>query len=221
MTSFEVVWFYRQAFWHGFLVTAELVAISVIIGTTVGLFLEWLCSRLGRRCRSILDIIAFPFAVIPALVVLFWFYYPAQSLTGVSVSPFWTASITLITLNSLAVYRIAGDALKDFPSQCIATAKVSGMSDQATLRFIQVPLLLRSALPRWIDQQVIVLQTSVFASLISVEELFRVAQRINSQVYQPVLIYSAMGLVFLVTAGTGAYVAEQLRRRYHRDFSER
>ena len=88
------------------------------------------------------------------------------------------------------------------------------------MRYIKVPLILRAALPRWIDQQVVILQTSLFASFIGVTEVFRVAMRINSQVYRPVTIYTAMAIVFLATAGSGMYYARYLRLKYHRDFSE-
>ena len=89
------------------------------------------------------------------------------------------------------------------------------------MRHIQLPLLLRAALPRWVDQQVIVLQTSVFASLISVTEVFRVAQRVNAKEYRPIASYTAMAVLFALLAGTGMLVARRLRRTYERDLSER
>ena len=155
------------------------------------------------------------------MVVLFWLYYPGQVLFRIDVSPFTTALVALSVMNTFAVYRIIADAVKDFPRQFITTALVCGLRDEQVFWNIQVPLLLRATLPRWIDQQVVILQTSLFASLISVEEIFRVAQRINSVVYQPVPIYTAMALVFLLTAGSAMYYSKYLRNRFHRDFSER
>jgi ABC-type amino acid transport system permease subunit len=70
-------------------------------------------------------------------------------------------------------------------------------------------------------QQVIMLHTTLFASLISVEEIFRVSQRINSTIYRPVEIYTALAFFFLLVClpiNLGAYY---LKRRYTRDLSER
>ena len=187
----------------------------------IGIGLEWACQTAEGVLRRLIDIFAFAVSAIPALVILFWLYYPAQALLGLSVSPFWTALVALSLVNVFAVYRIVADSVKEFPKQFTATALVCGLNSQQVLRYIQAPLLLRAALPRWIDQQVVILQTSLFASLISVEETFRVAQRINSVVYQPVIIYTSMALLFLCTAGSAMYYARHLRNRFYRDFSER
>lgn len=221
MNPLQILWQYREAFFNGFMVTLQLLVLSSVIGTVTGVTLELFCHRLEGGMRRVIDTIAFGISAIPALVLLFWLYYPAQALVGISVSPFWTAITTLVLVNTFAVYRIVADAVNDFPKQYIATALVCGLNWLQIARYIQGPLLLRAALPRWIDQQVIILQTSVFASLISVEELFRVAQRINSQVYQPVVIYTSMALVFLLTGGSAMYFAKYLRNKFYRDFSER
>jgi ABC-type amino acid transport system permease subunit len=221
MTVLDVLWEYRQAFLGGLLTTAELVIISAIASTLLATALESLCAFFSSILRRAVDGIAFCAAAIPALVVLFWFHYPAQTMLGIVVKPFWTALFTLTLLNTFAVYRIIADALRDLPNQFIATGQVCGLTKSQIIRYIKVPLLLRAAFPRWIDQQVVILQTSVFASLISVDETFRVAQRINSHVYRPVTIYTAMAILFLIVAGSAMYYARYLRLRFHRDFSER
>jgi polar amino acid transport system permease protein len=221
MNSFQVLWHYREAFYGGFLVTMQLLLYTSFIGTAIGGAVEILCGYIGSPIRRLVDAIAFCISAIPALVILFWIYYPSQELFRISVSPFGTALIALSILNTFAVYRIIADALRDFPKQFVATGLVCGLSRSQIICHIQLPLLLRAALPRWIDQQVLILQTSLFASLISVEETFRVAQRVNSVIYQPVIIYTSMAILFLGTAGVAMYLAQHLRSRYYRDFSER
>jgi len=221
MNAFDILWQYRQAFFDGFVVTCELVILTAAGGSIAGITLEWACTQLGGHLRRGVDAVAFCVSAIPALVILFWFHYPAQALVGVVVPPFWTALTTLLIINIFAVYRIIADAVRDFPKQYVAIGMVCGLKRTHIIRYIQLPLLLRSAFPRWIDQQVVILQTSVFASLIGVEETFRVAQRINSVVYHPVVIYTSMALIFLATAGGGMYCAQILRSKFHRDLSER
>jgi His/Glu/Gln/Arg/opine family amino acid ABC transporter permease subunit len=221
MNPFHVLWQYREAFLSGFVVTFQLLVLSAVGGTVIGIALEWICGRLEGIIRKLADGAAFCITAIPILVILFWLHYPAQAMLGIVIPPFWTALTTLMLLNTFAVYRIVGDAVRDFPKQFIATGLVCGLNREQIVRYIQAPLLLRAALPRWIDQQVVILQTSLFASLISVEEIFRVAQRINSVVYQPVVIYTSMALIFLFTAGSAMYLAKYLRSKFYRDFSER
>jgi ABC-type amino acid transport system permease subunit len=221
MNSFQILWQFRDAFLGGLAVTFQLVLLTAIIGTCAGIALELFCSIAGHYFRFLVDGVAFGISAIPALVILFWLYYPAQSLLHISFSPFLTALIALSLINSFVVYRITADAVREFPKQYVATAQVCGLTPLQMVRYVHTPLLLRASLPRWIDQQVVILQTSVFASLISVDEVFRAAQRINSVTYQPVIIYTAMALLFLITAGSAMYVAKLLRARFYRDFSER
>lgn len=221
MDPLAILWEYREAFFGGFAVTFELVLLTAVGGTILAIVLEWMCDRFEGWARRFIDYTAFCITAIPALVILFWLHYPAQAMLGIVVHPFWTALIALMLINTFSVYRITADAVKDFPKQFITTGLVCGLTSAQIVRHIQIPLLLRAALPRWIDQQVVILQTSLFASLISVEETFRVAQRINSVVYQPVIIYTSMALVFLLTAGAAMSYAKFLRNRFHRDFSER
>jgi ABC-type amino acid transport system permease subunit len=216
-----ILWQYRAAFLSGFVVTAELLLFAALGGTAIAILLEWICHAFGGAVRRVVDTVAFCISAIPALVILFWLHYPAQAILGVVIPAFWTALTALMLINLFSVYRIVADARKDLPKQFTATALVCGLRRPEIIRYIELPLLIRAALPRWIDQQVVILQTSVFASLISVEETFRVAQRINSVVYQPVVIYTSMALVFLLTAGSAMYYSQQLRTRFFRDFSER
>ncbi len=221
MNPFDILWEYRQAFLGGLVTTAQLVIVAAVVGTIIAALLEWICETVEGSLRRVVDGIAFCVAAIPALVVLFWMYYPAQALLGIVVSPFWTAVTALTLINVFSIYRIIADAVRDFPKQFIATGLVCGLTKTQIVRHIKMPLLLRAALPRWIDQQVVMLHTSLFASLISVEETFRVSQRINSQVYRPVVIYTSMALLFLMTVGSIMYYGHRLRAKSYHDFSER
>lgn len=221
MESFTILWDYRYAFLDGMLVSFELITLACVIGTLLGIGLEWLASRNWLPLRRLLNIATLAVIAVPALVLLFWLYYPAQTLLGVSISPFWTAVTALVLMNTAGVYRILADAMKEFPRQYLVTAQICGMKQRDIVRYITAPILIRATLPRWLDLQVVVLQTSVFASLISVPEIFRVAQRVNSVEYEPVASFTAMAVLFALVAGSGIVLAQTLRRRFDRDQSER
>lgn len=130
MNSIQILWAYREAFFYGFLTTVWLVMLASLVGTAIGIALEWLCFRAEGAIRRAIDAVAFGIAAIPALVILFWLYYPAQSILGVSVSPFLTAVVALCLINSMAVYRIAADSVNDLPKQYVSTALVCGPYDR-------------------------------------------------------------------------------------------
>jgi ABC-type amino acid transport system permease subunit len=85
---------------------------------------------------------------------------------------------------------------------------------------IQAPIILRQILPSLLTIQVSMLQATLFASLISVEEIFRVAQRINAVIYKPVEIYTALALLFLLICLPLNGLALWLKIKFTRDLSE-
>jgi polar amino acid transport system permease protein len=98
---------------------------------------------------------------------------------------------------------------------------VCGLRSRDILLRIQLPLVLRQILPPLLTLQVVMLQATLFASLISVEELFRVIQRINAEVYRPVETYTLLALFFIALCAPLNMLAVVMRRRFTRDFSER
>ena len=171
----------------------------------------------GRFTRAM----SFAFSAIPTLVVLFWLHYPAQAVFNVVIDPFYTASLTLSLVNLFGVGEMVRQAVADFPAQYIIAGRVCGLSRRELVMHIQLPILFRQLLPSLMVQQVAMLHATLFASLISVEEIFRVSQRINSTIYRPVEIYTALAFFFLIVCLPINLGAVYLKKRYTRDLSER
>jgi len=138
----------------------------------------------------------------------------------VVIDPFYTGAFTLAVINIFAVADIVRGALNDFPQQYLTAAKVTGLTRRQTILDIQLPLIFREVLPPLLLLQVMLLHTTLFTSLISVDEIFRAAQRINAQVYRPVEIYTALGVFFLMVCLPVNGLALWLKHKYTRDLSE-
>jgi polar amino acid transport system permease protein len=212
---------YREAFAQGVYVTLTLAAIIWASGLVLGTLIGWLSNRYRKSVGTILSVLSFLGASIPVIVILFWAHYPLQSLMGLVIDPFLTAAYVLSLVNILAVAMIVRDALDHFPQQFVAAAKVSGLGARDTFRFIVMPIILRQVTPSILSSQVVMLQSTLFASMISVEEILRVSQRVNATEYKPIEIFTALALFFLAICVPLNGIALILRRRFGRDFSER
>ena len=221
MSVFNIIAHYHEAFAAGLLVTLKLCLIvwtvGLVLGTLLGVAAHYYPTGLGLFAH----VASFVLSGLPILVYLFWLHYPLQSMLGVVIPPFITAAAALSLLNVFAIAELVCAVLRDFPSQYVIAARVCGMTLAQTFRHIQLPIMLRQLLPGLLTSQVYVLQATLFASLISVEEVFRVAQRINAEIYKPVEIYTALGLFFLAICLPLNGLALWLRNRYTRDLSER
>lgn len=220
MTIFEIFNQYGDAFVSGLTESLKLISLVWLCGLVLGTISGVLGAKFPRFVGRTLATLAFILSGVPIIVFLFWLHYPVQSLFNVVIDPFITATATLSIVNVFAVSEIVRRALRDFPKQYLVAARVCGLDKMQTFTAIQLPLVLRQILPSILTTQVAMLQASLFASLISVDEIFRTAQRINAEIYKPVEIYSCLGLLFLAVCLPLNGFAIWLRNKYTRDVSE-
>ena len=211
---------YREGLWGGLTVTLKLCAVVWTSGLVLGSLFGIAAARFPKSVGWPVRGAGFVLGGMPLLVFLFWLHYPLQSLLNVVIDPFYTASFALSVVNIFLVCDIVRHAVADFPRQYVIAGEVCGMNRRAILRHIEAPLILRQILPALLTAQVTMLQCTLFASLISVEEIFRVAQRINSTIYRPVEIYTALGILFLAVCLPLNGLALWLKHRFTRDLSE-
>jgi polar amino acid transport system permease protein len=197
MSTYQIIEQFLPALLKGITQTLRLASIVWIVGLILGSILgvagAWWPKAVGVPSRSI----SFFLAAIPTLVLLLWMHYPAQAMLGVVIDPFLTAAFTLTVVNVFAVAEMVRNVVQKFPRQYITAAEVCGVPRRQIVLKIQLPIMLREMTPSLLSQQVGMLQATIFASMISVQEIYRVTQQINAKVYRPVETYSALAVFFI------------------------
>ena len=221
MDLFDILSDYKKAFGSGLIVTLKLCLVVWSLGLFFGIVFGTLSAKYYKTIGRLLRIAGFVLSGIPIIVLLFWLHYPLQAMLNITIEPFLTASFALGIVNIIAVSEIVRNSISEVPTQFIEAAKVCGINKGDTLLKIEFPLVVRGALPMILTSQVNILHLTLFASLISVNEIFRVSQQINSLVYKPIEIYSALGAFFLLICLPLNGLAIYLKHKYTRDFSER
>ncbi len=221
MAVLEILGSYQGAFLAGLGVTLKLCFVVWTAGLVAGSALGVMASVWPRSLGRLVRVVTFTLTAVPILVFLFWLHYPLQALLQIVVDPFLTAAAALSIVNAVMVSDVVRHAIDDFPGQYLLAARACGLSSIEALQHIQAPIIGRQVLPGLVTIQVSMLQATLFASMISVDEIFRVAQRINSIVYRPVEIYTALALFFLAVCLPLNGLAAWLKRRFTWDQSER
>lgn len=211
---------YWPAFLSGAAMTLAVAALCWTMGVALG-FLIGLAASRHRAGGRLLSTTSFVLTAIPAVVILFWAHYPAQALVGVVIHPFITTVVVLTILNTIYVADIVSFSGAALAREYIEAAYTHGWTRSRASRVIEVPLIIRASASRIIAVQVVVLHMTLFSSFISLDELFRAAQRVNSIEYRPVEIYTALALAYFLLSAPLLLISSQLSRRYGRDFSER
>lgn len=221
MNIFQIFAEYHQGFLKGLLVTLELClyiwVIGIVIGTLIGIAGAKYSKTIGLISRLVSTLIS----GVPILVLLYWLYYPLQQELQIDINPFAIAVFAFSFINIFIVAGLVRNAINDLPKQYILSAKVSGLSEKIILRKIQIPLIFKELLGPVLLVQISMLQNSIFASLINVDDIFRQIQRINAIIYKPIELYSALAIFFIIITVPLNLLAYYLKRKYTRDYSER
>lgn len=189
---------YQYLFLQGFLTTIKLLLLVILIGVPLGALLGVLGGRYYKTIYFFVSSLKFLTKIVPVLVLLFWLHFPLQAILGIVVDPFWTTVFALSFVNTVAVAYIIQTELKLLPIAYKEAGATLGMTKGQIVEHIELPILMKRALPSIVLNQAVMLEYTLFASLISVPELFRVSQTINSMIYNPVAIYSLIVLFFVV-----------------------
>jgi len=221
MGVIDILVTYQKEFLLGLWVTLKLCLVIWPAGLLVGSLVGIAGTRWKLTVGVPSKILSFALSGVPILVLLFWLHYPVQSMLKVVINPFYTAAAALSLANIFGVADYMRGVLNDFPEQYVTTARICGLSRRQTVMRIQIPIVFRQVVPNLLVMQIVMLQATLFASLISVDEIFRVAQRINSQVYRPVEIYSALAVFFLLVCLPLHGLAYWLKYRFTRNLSDR
>jgi len=220
MNAFEILSKYREEFLIGIGVTLKIALIVWIIGLVVGGIL----GIFGAKYKKFVGIpsrtISFILSGIPVIVFLFWLHYPAQRLLGVVIDGFYSTVFALSVINTFLIADLVRNALSNFPEQYIVSAEVMGFSSREITWKIQIPLILRQIISSILLIQIVMLHSTLFGSFISVDEIFRIALRVNSEVYRPVEVFSLLAIFFLIISLPIAGVASWLKKKYSRNLSK-
>lgn len=220
-TTFDLIIEYRKAFAQGLLITTKLVVLSWFLGIIIGTLIGVLSSKKRNIFGIPFQFFSIIITSVPVLVFLFWLHYPAQSFFNISVEPFYTAMFMLSVINVISVAEIVKNGIQNVPKQYLEIAKLCRINRRKRILKIELPLIFRHILPSILMAQVNILHMSLFASLISVGEIFRVSQRVIALEYKPVEIYTALGVFFLIISLPINGLALYLKKKYTRDLSER
>ena len=216
---FQVLIQYHYLLLQGFLTTLKLLGCIMLIGIPFGILLGVICGRYNPKIGKVIKASRFITKVIPVLVFLFWLHYPLQSLLGVVIDPFWTTILALGLVNMIATANVVTIELELLPKSYREAGITLGMSKNQVVKYVELPLLIRRTSPQLLLNQASMLEYTLFASLISVPELFRTAQTINAMIYKPVEIYSLLVLFFLAILAPLHLFISWIQKKYVAEYA--
>lgn len=133
----------------------------------------------------------------PLLVQLFVVFYGLPKL-GLLIEPF-PAAVLVFSLNEGAYCaEIVRAALESVPKGQLEAGYCTGMTYMQTMRRIILPQAMRTAFPSLANSVIAMVKDTSLAANITVTEMFMATQRINARVYEPLVLYIEVGVIYLI-----------------------
>lgn len=203
---------YLPAYLEGARMTILLSLGAGVVGIPAGALIGLVSIRFKRTVAPFVALGGFILCNVPLLVVLLWCHYPLQEFTSTRIEPTLLALILLSMLAALLSATCVRREYRALPRRYLVAAQVCGVPHRRFLLRVQLPLLAARLIPWFLICQIVVLHSSVMTSMISVEELFRTAQRVTMSTYRPIEAYSIAGVIFLLICLPLNISAHYLRR---------
>lgn len=170
------------------------IVLSVILGSAIGLARcygpKWLSLPLVFYIDSMRSI--------PVLVVLVWTYFALPVVLGITLSPFWAATLALtVHISAYVAEIIRAGILSVRPGQSRA-AYALGMSRTRAIRDIVLPQALVRMLPAFGSVFSITIKDTAIAAVIAVPEYMNRSQTVAGQSFHPVEVFIVAMIVYFL-----------------------
>lgn len=198
----------------GALVTVEITAVAVFIGTCIGLFVG--IAELSRYAwiripaKVYVDFIRGT----PLLVQIFIIYFALPILLGTRIEPF-LAAVAACSINSGAyVAEIFRAGIQSIDKGQMEAGRSLGMSWAQTMRYIIIPQAFRRTIPQLGNEFIAMLKDSSLVSVIGFEELTRKGQLIIASTYGSLEIWTAVAIIYLIMTLSITRFVAYLEKRF-------
>ena len=181
----------------GLTATVPLTAISfslaMVIAVAVALVQYARVPVLRQLCRFYIWVIRGT----PLLVQLFLVFYGLAKV-GLVLAPF-PAAVLVFSINEGAYCaETVRGALESIPGGQLEAGRCLGLTWLQTVRSVILPQAMRAAFPALSNSLIAMIKDTSLVSNITMTEMFRATVQINASVYEPLLLYTEVALVYLL-----------------------
>lgn len=187
----KILWLLAQGVGQTVLVTLA----CMLTGLCAGLAVVVLRRLQIRGTGWLLEVYTYVFRAVPVLVLLFiiFFGFPA---IGIKVPPLLSMMLSLGLIAGAYLGEVFRGAMESLDPQELVAAEAMGLGRGQILMSIELPQMLRLAVPGMLNEFTTVLKYSPFAYTVGIPEITRQATALASTTLRGVEIYLAAGLLY-------------------------
>lgn len=207
------LWVARWAVLQGLGVTILVSALSIVLGTLLGIGVGLVLTYGGRLSRFVARIFVDYVRGTPVFVLVLACFYLLTEI-GVHLTAFQAGLVALTVFCSTHVGENARGALLSLPRGQMEAGRAIGLTFPQIFVYVLAPQALRQALPAWINTATEMVKASTLLSVIGVVELLLTTKEIIARNFLSLEFYFFAGLLyFLINFGierAGRYVERRV-----------
>jgi polar amino acid transport system permease protein len=188
--------------------------VSIVVGFVIGMCVA--AARLSSNAWLAVPARTFVsfFRGVPLLVQLLLIY---NLLPGAGINvPSVVAAVVGLSLCT-AAYQAENlrGGFASVPRGLLEAADMAGLSPFQQLVRIRAPIAFRLTVPSLVNEAILILKASSLVSVVGVTELTRMAHDLDTDLFKPIQLYSAAGLLYFIINRGLAYLGGAAERRLH------
>ena len=196
--------------------TLTAAAYALVLALLLGVVLAF--ARLSHRLWISLPAVAVIefFRGVPLLLLIFALFLGTPLVFGIDLPALWALVIGLTLYNGAVIAEIVRAGILAIPKGQSEAAMAIGLGRGQVLRLVLLPQAVRIMLPSLVSQLVVLLKDTSLGFVIGFSELLRTGQQLVQVLNNPLQMYLAVALVYIVINAALTALAGWLERRQRR-----
>ena len=219
--DFSAIWKYREALLWGLLTTLWMAFAAFFMAVPGGLLLAF--GRLKGGWIVNIPIMAFVdlMRFTPLLVQAVWIHFALPIFTGASMTATQSGLLALTLHVSAYICDIIRSGIAAVPRGQWEAAKALGLKPYVSFFRVILPQVWPLVLPALANVAVSTFKLTAILGILAVDDLMKVANRINNMVFRPIEVYTSVALIYLACGLILTVLAAWFERRYGSDRLDR
>ncbi len=197
----------------GALITVQLSLICLVAGTFLGGVLGTLSAFGPSWVRIPIGIYVFLIRGIPVLILMFLAYFGLPSI-GIEIDSVVAVSASMSLYSAAHVTEIVRGSLLGVDKGQILAGKSIGLRWWQVLAYIQLPIAGRMSIGPMINNSIIMVKTTSYASIVGVWELTFAGREIVERTLSPFAIFLGILMIYFSICYPLGILSRVLERRY-------
>jgi polar amino acid transport system permease protein len=151
----------------------------------------------------------------PLLLQLFLIFFGAP-VSGFDINPWIAAGVALVLNSSAFLGQIWRGCIEAIPRGQWEAAEALSLSYRHRMRDVILPQAVRIAIAPTVGYMVQIIKGTSLAAIIGFTEVTRAGQIINNATFQPLLVFSAVAVIYFALCWPLSLLAAAIERRHRR-----